>query len=70
MSTIWNKRDGLRCLLGSGSYGEHRPLAVAVTARESVLEQRRPCSKLQCRWPSETTVHFIGFVLIERYVKF
>jgi hypothetical protein len=36
MSKIWNKVDGLRCLSGSGSYGGQRPLAVAVTARESV----------------------------------
>jgi len=36
MSKIWNKMDGLRCLSGSESYGEHRPLAVGVTGRESV----------------------------------
>ena len=62
--------DGLRCMSGSGSYGEHRPLAVAVTAKESMLEHRRTWTKLPCRWPSETTFHFIGFVLIEMNLKF
>jgi hypothetical protein len=61
--------DGLRCLSGSGSYGEHRPLAVAATARKSVLEQRRPWTKLPCRWPRETPFQFIGFVLIERILE-
>jgi len=48
MSKIWNKMDGLRCPSGSGSYGEHKPLAVGVTAMESVLEPR---TKLPCSGP-------------------
>ena len=39
---------------------------MAVTARESMLEQRRPWTKLPCRWPRDTAFQFIGFFFSDR----